>query len=173
MAGKDKTGRKKTRKEVSEYKNYVKHDVHDQQGTVTIDNDNLRGSNEMDRSSVLATNEPIIPLHYRIKKFIKNHTFESIIVTLLCAFFMWGAKTVLDLKVDVAVIQTRLGHLEEQVDGLDADSATREIIDLQIEAVKKDLSNTFGLEIAQIESQLDLIEQQIEYIEKSGTGNAG
>lgn len=171
MANKTKQGKKKTKKEVQAYKAFVKQDLHDQQDTVSLDNINLRGSDQIDDDIHLPTDKPNIPLSYKLKKFFKKYAFESIIVTLVCGFLAWGGSAIVQMKIDVAVVQTQLDHLKDKVDGLDADATTKEIIDLQIESIKKDLSGSFDLKIASIESQLDLIEQQIEYIEKNSTGN--
>lgn len=173
MASNGKQGKRKTRDEVKTYKAYVKYDTHDQQDTVILDNDNLRGSDQIDSNIFLAAEDPVIPWHYKLRKFLKKHQFEAIVVPLLCAFITWGAATIIQVKVDVAVIQTRLDYLEKQVEALDADDVAKEIIDLQIESIKKDLTNAMALEIADIKSQLDLIEQQIEYLEKDAPGNTG
>ena len=171
MASNAKQGKKKTRNEVKAYKAYVKYDTHDQRDTVALDNDNLRGSDQIDNNIYLPAEDPIVPWHYKLKKILKKHQFETIIVTLLCAFICWGTAAIIQIKVDTAVIQTRLDYLEKQVEALDTDNTAKEIIDLQIEAVKKDITNAMALEISDIESQLDLIEQQIEYIEKNSAGN--
>lgn len=171
MANNTKQGKKKTKKEVQAYKAFVKHDLHDQQDTVSIENINLRGSDQIDADIHLPTDKPNIPLSYKIKKFLKKYAFETIIVTLFCGFLAWGGSAIIQMQIDVAVVQTQLEHLKEKVDGLDADATTKEIIDLQIESIRNDLSASFNLKIASIESQLELIEQQIEYIEKNSTGN--
>ena len=171
MANNKRGQKKKSRKEVSAYKNLVKCGIPPQEGTVAVDNYNLRGSGDIDSSDELSMSKPKIPVWYRVKKFIKGHVFESIILTLLCAFLVWGAGTIIELKVNIAIIETRVEYIDQKIEGLDSNFAAKDIIDLQLDAVKEELSNTFNLKIAEINSQLDLIEQQLEYVEKNNTGN--
>lgn len=172
MANNDKRGRKKTRREVSAYKDYVKYDTHDQYDTVFMDNVNLRGSDQIESDSVLQAKEPIIPLHHKLKRFFQKYAFETIIVTLFTTFLIWGASTIIQIKVDVAVSQTKIDFIQAKIEGLEVNEATKDFFELQLDALASELENSFNLEIAKINAQIDLLEQQIEYLEKNSTGKA-
>ena len=78
----------------------------------------------------------------------------------------WYAKTLIDLKIDCAVFENRISSIEEEIDKLDTDYVTREILYLQLDALKQELLSTSALQRAELNNRIDLIERQIEILQQ-------
>lgn len=165
-----KYSRKKTDAEANAYKKSVKRSPLKLEGTVDMRSANLVGSNEIGEQDVSdeGIREARLSLWTRIKRHIKEHAIEtglSIVVTVLIAVVSWSVTTLIDLKVDCAVFETKLGIISEQIKDLDTDDVTRELLDLQLDALRQELSYGREIDRVKIENRIDLIEQQIALIQ--------
>ena len=165
-------GRKKTRAEVKEYKNAVKLWTTALESTIDTRNANLVGSDELCAPDFLddTAKEARLPLRRRVKRFIKKYTFEvglSVVVTVLTALAGWYSLTLLDLKVDSAVLATKLDTVSTQIESLDTDNVTRELLNIQLNALEKELSYELEIDRIEIENRIGLLEQQIALIQSS------
>lgn len=171
MASNKRQNFKKTHEEAIAYKSFVKNTTECQQDTININNDNLRGSDQIRDDFGISTQEPLVTWNYKLKRFIRRHLFEtiiSIVATLFCVFIAWSANTMIQMKVNVAVIQTELEYLEKEVEDLDVDAIDKNVIDLQIEAIRNELSTSINIKTNEIQTQINLIEQQIKHLEGDG-----
>ena len=165
-------GRKKTRAEVKEYKNAVKLWTTALESTIDTRNANLVGSDELSAPDFSddTAKEARLPLRRRVKRFIKKYTFEvglSVVVTVLTALAGWYSLTLLDLKVDSAVLATKLDTVSTQIESLDTDNVTRELLNIQLNALEKELSYELEIDRIEIENRIGLLEQQIALIQSS------
>ena len=165
-------GRKKTRAEVKEYKNAVKLWTTALESTIDTRNANLVGSDELSAPDFSddTAKEARLPLRRRVKRFIKKYTFEvglSVVVTVLTALAGWYGLTLLDLKVDSAVLATKLDTVSTQIESLDTDNVTRELLNIQLNALEKELSYELEIDRIEIENRIGLLEQQIALIQSS------
>ena len=165
-------GRKKTRAEVKEYKNAVKLWTTALESTIDTRNANLVGSDELSAPDFSddTAKEARLPLRRRVKRFIKKYTFEvglSVVVTVLTALAGWYSLTLLDLKVDSAVLATKLDTVSTQIESLDTDNVTRELLNIQLNALEKELSYELEIDRIEIENRIGLLEQQIALVQES------
>lgn len=165
-------GRKKTKAEVKEYKNAVKLSVTALESTIDIRNANLVGSDELSAPDFSddTSKEARLPWRTRAKRLIKKHTFEvglSVAVTILTALVGWYGVTLIDLKVDYAVLETKLDAVSTQIESLETDNVTRELLNIQLDALKKELSYEQEIDRIEVESRIGLLEQQIALVQES------
>lgn len=165
-------GRKKTKAEVKEYKNAVKLSVTALESTIDTRNANLVGSDEFSVPDFSddTPKEARLPWRIRVKRFIKKHTFEvglSVAVTILTALVGWYGVTLIDLKVDCAVLETKLDTVSSQIESLDTDNVTRELLNIQLDALKQELSYEQEIDRIEIENRIGLLEQQIALVQES------
>ena len=166
------SGRKKNKDEVSAYKRSIRSNSAFLESTVGIRNSNLTGSAEAYNEMSLedSQQEIQIPFRIRAKRFLKNHIFESIlslIVSLIVILAGWYAKTLIDLKIEYAVFENRLTSIEDQIDDLSIDNVTREILTLQVDALRQELLSDSALQKSEIDNRIDLLEQQIDILQES------
>lgn len=115
------------------------------------------------------TQEAKIPFGLRAKRFFKKHIFESIlsvVLTIVVAVGGWYAKTLIDLKIECAVCENRLSAIEEDIDKLNTDQITREILNLQLDALRQELNSASALQTTELKNRIDLLERQIELLQE-------
>lgn len=103
------------------------------------------------------------------KRFFKKHIFESIlsvVLTIVVAVGGWYAKTLIDLKIECAVCENRLSAIEEDIDKLNTDQITREILNLQLDALRQELNSASALQTTELKNRIDLLERQIELLQE-------
>lgn len=166
---------KKSKDAARAYKQNIKSAVIPPEGTVDSSNFNLMGSNEFGNPDISEVPK-IAPLSWKIraKRFIKKHTFEtglSIAVAILVAVVGWYGKTLIDLRVSHAVLETRINSLTTKIDNLDTNHITRELLTIQLEALRQELLQSQTIEKTEIEGRIALIEQQITFVQANSTGN--
>lgn len=161
--------RKKNKSEVRAYKESLKSSDKPLESTATFRNDNLTGSAELQCGMYPedTTQEVHTSFRVRAKRFVKRHAFEvglSLIVAIIIALASWCIGTIIDLKMSHVDFERRLLVIEAEVDDLDSDSVTREILQLQLEALRQEVRNTSILQLSEINNRIDLLERQIELL---------
>ncbi len=164
-------GRKKSKNEVQTYKQGIKSGGMVLESTVGMRTNNLTGSAEIYREMPqdASVQETTIPFCLRAKRFIKQHLFESIftaVLTIIVAVGGWYTKTLIELKIECAVYENRLSTIEEEIDKLNTDQVTREILNLQLDALKQELNSTSALQTTELKNRIDLLERQIELLQQ-------
>ncbi len=164
-------GRKKNKVEVQAYKRGVKSGAFILDSTVGMRNSNLAGSAEIheEMSQDAFVQETKIPFGLRAKRFLKKHTFEailSVVVSVVVAVGGWYAKTLIDLKIECAVCENRLSAIEEDIGKLNTDQITREILNLQLDALRQELNSASALQTTELKNRIDLLERQIELLQE-------
>ena len=164
-------GRKKSKVELQAYKKSVKSSALILDSTVGIRNNNLTGSAEIHKEMPqdAFVQETKIPFGLRAKRFLKNHIFESIlsvVLTIVVAVGGWYAKTLIDLKIECAVCENRLSAIEEDIGKLNTDQVTREILILQLDALRQELNSASTLQTTELNNRIDLLERQIELLQE-------
>lgn len=163
-------GRRKSKSEARAYRQSIKSNTTPLESTVDLRNNNLSGSAEANNIAFLdsSTQSAKISFRLRAKRFFKTHIFESVLgalMAIIVALAGWYAKTLIDLKIDYAVFESRLSSIEERIDELDADNITREILELQLNALKQELLSGSTLQAANLSNRIDLLERQIELLQ--------
>ena len=78
----------------------------------------------------------------------------------------WYAKTLIDLKIECAVCENRLSAIEEDIGKLNTDQITREILNLQLDALRQELNSVSALQTTELNNRIDLLERQIELLQE-------
>lgn len=105
-------------------------------------------------------------LRYKVGDWFKENIVTALVgagITAIIGFVFWG---VIDLKADMKVVDTKITGLQEDVDKLATDSVSKEILDLQIKALKDSLEARWLIDGKELENQIELIRQQIEFVEE-------
>lgn len=161
--------RKKNKSEVRAYKESLKSSDKPLESTATFRNDNLTGSAELQCGMYPedTTQEVRTSFYVRAKRFIKSHAFEvglSLAVAIIIALASWCISTIIDLKMSHVDFKRRLLVIEDEVDDLDSDGVTREILELQLEALRQEVRNTSILQLSELNNRIDLLERQVELL---------
>lgn len=90
----------------------------------------------------------------------------SVVLTIVVAVGGWYAKTLIDLKIECAVCENRLSAIEEDIDKLNTDQITREILNLQLDALRQELNSASALQTTELKNRIDLLERQIELLQE-------
>lgn len=162
---------KKNYREVHAYKKSIKNDDQPLDGTIELNNTNLIGSEEVHESVISGLNasEDEISIFVKIKRYIRKHTFDTIISFILAvvvALVGWYGKTMIDIKIECAVFENQLVAIEKRIDSLEDNSVTKELLNLQVEAIRKDLENYRLHNSSDLNRRIELIEKEIEIIGK-------
>jgi hypothetical protein len=165
---------KKTMPQVNEYKRFVS------DSTVKIIetsdeniNPRLIGSDELSPEGYYkpAQSDRVakVPLKYLFYDWIKKDGISFFVGTILLGFFTWGATSIIsiDKKLEsaTAVYELRISKAEEQLSSLQTFAITKEILELQIQALRSDIEKNEGVKTSEIDSRISVIEKQIQYIE--------
>ena len=76
------------------------------------------------------------------------------------------AKTLIGLKIECAVCENRLSAIEEDIGKLNTDQITREILNLQLDALRQELNSASALQTTELKNRIDLLERQIELLQE-------
>ena len=163
---------KKTAAQAQEYKAALKMPKVPSEGTMALNNSNLLGSNEIVPGDELgvSTEKVEVPIGLRIKRWATKHVsaiIVGVVIAVLGAVVCWCGTTLIDMKVDYAVLSSKISELSEQVDRLNTDSVAKDLLTLQIGALKEELSFAHNIDKAEIEKRLALLEQQIAFLQKN------
>lgn len=88
-------------------------------------------------------------------------------LAILAALIGWYGVTLIELKVDCAVLETKLDRVSAQIESLDTDNVTREVLNIQLDALKQELSYEQEINRIEIENRIGLLEQQIALVQES------
>ena len=166
----------KSRREASVYKQGVR-SKRGYQNTNTMEPfRGLQGSNEDFYSYDMppTNNDAVGVKRLKVKKFIKEHIFEEIIaivVTIAIGIASWTLTNVIQLKEQVAVFTYRIEQAETQLEEINNDFVTKEYLLQELQILKLQLEKVNGENISEIETQIKLIEKQIEYLSKNQSTN--
>ena len=163
----EKNRKKKTPAQANQYNNEL--------GSRTTQIENTYGTDS--HSYLCGTDEPMErrddaekpkpkKLRYKIGDWFKENIVATLVgacITAFIGFIFWG---VIDLKADMKVVDTKISNLQEDVDKLATDSVSKEILDLQINALKDSLEAGWLIDRKELENQIELIRQQVKFVEE-------
>lgn len=134
--------------------------------------ESLKGSNEgeYDLGLVRSPEKCVGVKRQKAKNFFKEHVFEIIItifVTLICAAACWLASSVISLREDIAVFKYRIEVAETSLNSVSLENVTKEYLAKELEVLRLELDTATAKSISEIELQIKLIENQIEYIKEN------
>ncbi len=107
-----------------------------------------------------------IPIATSVKRFLRKNK-DDIIIALMALVLAGGVKTLITLNVNYSVIETKLDNLCAQVEELSADSVTQEMLNIQIEALRLELSSAQNLNRTEIDNRINILEQQIAFLKEN------
>lgn len=134
--------------------------------TNTSDNIPTSSSTTLNHFEEARNTSILIKIRHFFKKYL-GHILVSVFGLVIGTALLWYAKTLITLKVDYSVIDTKLLNLTTQVDNLCADNVTQELLNIQIEALRVELSSAQNLDRAEIENRINILEQQIAYLQEN------
>jgi len=157
---------KKSIAQQQQYKDFIANCSGRYEGTVPSTNDLLVGSDEYKEhiDSPISAGEEIkrTPIRYQIWDWLKKNIVPTIIGAIVVAI----GTTVIAHKVKIAVIQQRIDYLENQIQTMQSDNATKEYLAFQLDSIKMEFSNEIALKGNDIDWRLKNIEQWIESMDK-------
>lgn len=151
---------KKTPTEVKGYQNFIKESSYSPDSTVPVNNEFLQGSAEWGiHKEELDAPEKIkrTPAKYRFADWIKNNIFPTIITTIVVAI----GSAVITHYVNIAVINQKIEHLENQVEQIEDDTVDKELLNSKLSEIESKLDSSYSLTLNDIKWQLKQLEEKI------------
>ena len=129
---------------------------------------NLQGSGDssfpMDDTVYQRQNE-VAPSSWRTKlKRNKEAIIKGAIGAILIPVLGFAVKWWFDTNADIQVIKYRIEAIQTTVDSLDENMTTKEVLDLKLDAIKRDVTSLIP-DISGINTRLDDIESRLDTIE--------
>lgn len=166
--GKKKGGNyKKTPKQSHEYNSFIVNSTYSSDATMPDANKMLSGTAEIygQQEAEIEHTDPIKkkPLKYRFWDWVKEHIFPTIITTLVIAI----GSVLIDHMVQMAVIEQKIEYLGEQIDMLSSDTVDKEVLELQLYSLKKEMESSSSLTFNDIKWQIKILEEKINALQQS------
>ena len=158
---------KKTKQQIKAYKRVLNESpVKSQDTTETNVNPALVGSDEYgygkdDINSSSSEEVAPVPLKLAVKDWIKEHSVEVIITSIIVPFSIWMVTSILNLQGDRRVEEYRLEQIEANIESMDDDFVGKEILSLQLEALEQRIDD---MNIEELEERITLLEKEIAII---------
>lgn len=100
----------------------------------------------------------------KIKRFFKNHLFEtciSLVLTIIVSIAGWTIANLISVKEDLAVFSYRIEKIEENLKDIETDSVTKEFLEQEIKILKLEIESASAKDIAKLELRINLLESQL------------
>lgn len=175
------SNRMKSQAERREYNQFLRSSKVEARGTVENQNENLIGSNEMEKTSNYVyenVEKPVVdtPLAVKIKRYLVDKIIEIIIgvlIGVLVAVAIGAFTKYSNLNSQVAVIDNKIENIEKSIEGLKTNYSSipdKYVTVISLEQSLQQLQTTietgFQLNFKDIEHQLDLIEREIDALKE-------
>lgn len=166
--GKRKGGNyKKTPKQSQEYNSFIANSTYSPDATMPDANKMLSGTAEIygQQEAEIERADPIKKksLKYRFWDWIKEHIFPTIITTVVIAI----GTVLISHMVQIAVIEQKIEYLDEQIDMLSSETVDKEVLELQLDSLKKELESSSSLTLNDIKWQIKMLEEKINSLQPS------
>lgn len=162
-----KTSRCKNTLEKNNYKDFIKYSKISPDDTAGVINPNLIGSNILnnDNDKYNLNQKPVpAPVKVTFKKWFSEYKFEIIIISIIIPMVFLIINIVMGLQTNIAISTVKIDQLKETVQTLTTDNVTKEMLNLQLDSLKRELKNEMKMNDNEFENRLDIIEKQIEKI---------
>lgn len=129
---------------------------------------NLQGSDDasfpMD-DTVYQKQNDVAPLSWKTKfKRNRESILKGVITAILIPVLGFAVKWLFDTNADVQVIKYRIDAIQTKVDSLDENMTTKEVLELKLDAIKRDVTSLIP-DISGINDTLDDLETRLTIIE--------
>jgi len=166
-----KNKRAKTKAEATAYKHQIKALSGYSTTGVGEPFNSLQGSNDdFGDSPLYMPKQPLVGAkRLKLKKFFQQYWFEtliSVIMTIVIGIAAWTLTNVIELREKVVLFEYRITIAENKLNDISIDAITKDYLKGELEILKLRLDNTNKEKLTEIETEIKLIEKQLEYLEK-------
>ena len=102
----------------------------------------------------------------------KEKLIDIVVLGLLVSFIGFAANWMFNTNAEIKVLQYRIDEIQRVIEGLDESIIDKEVLDLSLELIKKEME-TLIPDVSDIEKSIDILETQVtklidenDYIEK-------
>lgn len=160
---KNNIGKKKSSKQIADYKNFIQKSTYSPDGTIENENKMLLGSEHIFNSSEAIKQDT----RYKkkpIKYWLKDNWVQSIIATLFTMAVGYALSFIIDTNSEIAVINQKIITIEQAIISLDNSKINKDNLQMQLDNIKSDIENSYKLSINDINWQLKNIEKELDKI---------
>ena len=159
-------GRKKTPDEANRYNKILENRTAVIENTYISDSHSYLNGTEENMAMSDGTGQKPKPKkwYYAFGDWIKKNIVLAIAIPVLLAFAGYVFLGVIDSKSDIRVINFQITEIQKDIESLAADSVSKEIMEMQLSALRSSLDDKIVINSKDIELQIELIKQQIEFI---------
>ena len=144
------------------YKKSIKLSMEGRDGTVPLDNDMLKGSDDIYsfKDSELHTKVGVRPksIKYKLFDWLKRNVLAAIIIAAITG----AAGAVITHSIQIAVINQRIDYLEEEVESLKDTTVSKSDLKYELLVFKNNVKDGSDISIDTINKKLTDIEKRIE-----------
>ncbi len=105
-------------------------------------------------------------LHYRIWDWIKKNLVATFIGAAVMAIVGFVVSSVVTLKIEYRVIEVKISDMEKDISSIEEDYISKQLLEMQIASLKESLENRSDLDMKEIENQISLIRQQLDFLKE-------
>lgn len=167
--GRKRTGNKNYQQQQN-YKNAIRGNKYPVENTSEYIPDNLKGSNEIfppnsDDPEKREVAKP--PIGKQAGRFVEDN-FSAIVMSalgIILTFCVWVAISMFSAQRDIKIIEKDIEHISSQVEKIQTQSVSKEILEYQIENLKRDLQDWINIDIDNVKDDLDAIKKTLKKLE--------
>lgn len=160
----------KSQSEAQSYRMAVTRSLYSPEPTTRSSNGNLRGSNEISADDLFREDQQQsvpTPKLIKLHEWLKANTWELVVGVVFFAVLGWLCISIIDLKIQTAELAVRLEYIKQDIEKLESDSASKEILDFEIRNIEKALEQANILSIQSLESRIQILEEQLTAVSDS------
>ena len=160
---------KKTQAQANQCKKALESQTLKVESTFTSDAPNLlKGTDEgFGKEGDIGTKPKKKEFKYAVGDWCKKNLATAIVLAIITGVGAYITNSLIQLNSDVKVIEVMISELQIDINKLETDAVSKENLDLQLSSIKESLNSKVELDVKEVQNQLELIKQQIEFIEKS------
>lgn len=151
---------KKSKEQAYCYKEFIEKSSHIPESTVPNSNSLLIGTDEFESNNTyINENNYTIkkPFKYKVIDWLRDNYISVLVTVFLIAIigFLFGHGK------SIAVINYRLDSIEKEISSLDNNVLQKEVLELKLDNLKKEMENKFLLDVGVLKSQIGELEKTV------------
>lgn len=158
---------KKMPNQTHAYNSFIANSTYSPDATMPDANKMLSGTAEISgrNEDQIDSVDPIkkTPFKYRFLDWVKEHIFPTIMTTVVVAI----GSVLISHKVQIAVIDQRIVYLDKQIEMISSETVDKELLELQLEALKKEVDSSSSLALNDIKWQIKILEEKIYLVQQA------
>ena len=160
---------KKTPDQAHAYNSFIAKSPYSPDATMPDANKMLSGTGEISgqHEAEIDSVDPIkkTPFKYRFWDWVKEHIFPTIITTVVVAI----GSVLISHMVQIAVIEQRIDYLDKQIEMISDETVDKELLELQLESLKKEMDSASSLTLNDIKWQIKILEDKINLLQQENS----